>query len=87
MDSSTYSGIVNAGCLPVYIDIDPELLRLCEDVLWNKSAEATEKLLEFAARSVNVATGGGAGDNQSNANDWRKLSVEERLVHSLVKVN
>ena len=41
-------GIVNAGALPLYDDIDPKLLRLCEDLLWNKDPEATEKLLEFA---------------------------------------
>ena len=41
-------GIVNAGNLPVYDDIDKELLELCENVLWNKDQESTEKLLEYA---------------------------------------
>ena len=41
-------GIVNAGCLPVYDDIDPKLLELCEDLLWNRDPEGTEKLLTFA---------------------------------------
>lgn len=41
-------GIVNAGCLPLYDDIESNLLRLCEDVLWNRNDQATEKLLEYA---------------------------------------
>ncbi len=41
-------GIVNAGNLPLYDDIPKDLLILCEDVLWNKNSQATEKLLEYA---------------------------------------
>lgn len=41
-------GIVNAGNLPVYDDIEPKLLKLCEDLLWNTDPEATEKLLTYA---------------------------------------
>jgi len=41
-------GIVNAGCLPVYDDIDPKLLELCENLLWNKDPDGTEKLLTYA---------------------------------------
>ena len=41
-------GIVNAGCLTVYDDIDKELLKLCEDLLWNRDSDGTEKLLEYA---------------------------------------
>ncbi len=41
-------GIVNAGNLPVYDDIPKDLLKLCENVLWNKTTEATELLLEYA---------------------------------------
>ena len=41
-------GIVNAGNLPVYDDIKKDLLKLCEDVLWNKDPNGTEKLLEYA---------------------------------------
>ena len=40
--------IVNAGNLPVYDDIEPNLLKLCEDLLWNRDPEATEKLLQLA---------------------------------------
>lgn len=41
-------GIVNAGNLPVYDDIQKELLQLCEDLIWNKDPDATEKLLHYA---------------------------------------
>lgn len=41
-------GIVNAGALPVYIDIEPKLLKLCEDLLWDRDVEGTEKLLAYA---------------------------------------
>lgn len=41
-------GIVNAGCLPVYDDIEPKLLELCENLLWNKDPDGTEKLLAYA---------------------------------------
>jgi len=41
-------GIVNAGNLPVYSSIEPQLLQLCEDLLWNKDPEGTEKLLVYA---------------------------------------
>ena len=40
--------IVNAGNLPVYDDIEPRLLQLCEDLLWNKDPNCTEKLLQYA---------------------------------------
>ena len=72
-------GIVNAGCLPVYDDIEPELLRLCETLLWNTDPDCTEKLLAFADQSI----------DQLKSNDvqeaWRTQSVEERLQYSLVK--
>ena len=45
-------GIVNAGSLPVYDDIEPKLLELCENLLWNRDPDGTEKLLEYAAVSV-----------------------------------
>ena len=40
--------IVNAGNLPLYDDIEPKLLKLCEDLLWNKDPNCTEKLLQYA---------------------------------------
>ena len=39
---------MNAGALPVYDDIDAKLLEMCENLLWNKDPEGTEKLLEYA---------------------------------------
>ena len=41
-------GIVNAGNLPVYDDIDKQLLLLCENLIWNRDPDATEKLLTYA---------------------------------------
>ncbi|XP_030855479.1 methionine synthase [Strongylocentrotus purpuratus] len=41
-------GIVNAGNLPLYVDIEPKLLQLCEDLLWNRDPLTTEKILEYA---------------------------------------
>ena len=41
-------GIVNAGNLPVYDNIEKELLNMCENLLWNKDPEGTDKLLEYA---------------------------------------
>ncbi|KAB7503630.1 Methionine synthase [Armadillidium nasatum] len=74
-------GIVNAGCLPVYDDIDPELLALCEALVWNTDPNGTEKLLAYAQKmSSQTKTASGAG-----VDDWRKENVEKRLEYSLVK--
>jgi 5-methyltetrahydrofolate--homocysteine methyltransferase len=74
-------GIVNAGQLVVYDEIEPQLRDLCEDVILNRNNdnnEATEKLIAFAETVK-------AGDKQEKKNDaWRSTSVEERLKHSLV---
>ncbi|KAF5909085.1 methionine synthase, partial [Clarias magur] len=72
-------GIVNAGSLPVYDDIDKELLVLCENIIWNRDPEATEKLLIYAQ---NKAKG---GKKVIQTDEWRKGSVEERLEYALVK--
>ncbi|KAL5008011.1 hypothetical protein ScPMuIL_013592 [Solemya velum] len=72
-------GIVNAGALPVYDDIDPTLLELCKSVLWNTDPDATEKLLVFAQSLGKDAKKAVVSD------EWRNLTVEERIVHSLVK--
>jgi 5-methyltetrahydrofolate--homocysteine methyltransferase len=72
-------GIVNAGMIEVYEEIDKELLVLVEDVLFNRNPEATERLTSFAA--------GYSGKVRTEAliNEWRSGTVEERLSHSLVK--
>ncbi len=45
-------GIVNAGNLPVYDDIPKDLLEMCENLLWNKDPDGTEKLLQYAQVSL-----------------------------------
>lgn len=74
-------GIVNAGMLAVYEDIEPKLLEKVEDVILNRNAQATEALLEFAEQFKGKAS---EKDNES-ALEWRKLPLKERLSHSLVK--
>uniref|UniRef100_A0A8C8XHS2 Methionine synthase n=1 Tax=Panthera leo TaxID=9689 RepID=A0A8C8XHS2_PANLE len=73
-------GIVNAGSLPVYDDIHKELLQLCEDLIWNKDPEATEKLLRYAQ------THGKGGKKVVQTDEWRNGPIEERLEYALVKV-
>jgi 5-methyltetrahydrofolate--homocysteine methyltransferase len=72
-------GIVNAGALPVYDDIDPELRGLCEDVILNRRADGTERLLEIAERFK-----GGASSKKEADLSWREWPVEKRLEHALV---
>jgi 5-methyltetrahydrofolate--homocysteine methyltransferase len=72
-------GIVNAGALPVYDDIDPELRDLCEDVILNRRADGTERLLEIAERFK-----GGASTKKEADLTWREWPVEKRLEHALV---
>ena len=73
-------GIVNAGALVVYDEIDPDLRDRIEDVVLNRRPDATERLLEVAER-FNVA--GQQADVADEA--WRSLPVRERITHSLVK--
>jgi len=72
-------GIVNAGALPVYDDIDPELRTACEDVVLNRRPDATERLLEIAGRFK----GEGAAKKEADL-AWREWPVEKRLEHALV---
>ena len=74
-------GIVNAGQLVVYDEIEPELRTLCEDVILNKNNEnneATEKLIAFAEKVK------AKGKAEVRDEVWRNASVEERLKHALV---
>ena len=71
-------GIVNAGALTLYSDIPPALLERVEDLVLNRRADATERLLEVAADVKGTA----AVANDSLA--WRDLPVRERLSHALV---
>ncbi|HIL21128.1 MAG TPA: methionine synthase, partial [Candidatus Thioglobus sp.] len=74
-------GIVNAGQLVVYDDIDKDLKKAVEDIVLNKDPEAGERLVELASKFS------GTGEVQENKRDleWRTWSVEKRLEHSLVK--
>ncbi len=74
-------GIVNAGMLEVYEEIDPELKVLVEDVLLNRRADATERLVEYGETLKNV----GVAVSEKKAEEWRNGTVEERLSHALVK--
>ena len=74
-------GIVNAGQLVVYDDIDPELKKAVEDVVLNSDEEAGERLVDIAGKFS------GTGEQKENKKDleWRSWDVEKRLEHSLVK--
>ncbi|MFL5125432.1 MAG: methionine synthase, partial [Microvirga sp.] len=72
-------GIVNAGQLAVYDEIDPELRELCEDVVLNRRPDATERLLQAAPRFK------GDGSTPKAADlEWRSAPVGKRLEHALV---
>ncbi|MCA0407424.1 MAG: methionine synthase, partial [Proteobacteria bacterium] len=73
-------GIVNAGQLAVYDNLDPELRELCEDVVLNRRADSTERLLDAAPRFK----GDGKGEVRVQDLAWRELPVEKRLEHALV---
>jgi len=74
-------GIVNAGQLGVYSDIDEELREAVEDVVLNRRDDSTERLLELAERYKNEESG---ASNEKNL-EWREWEVEKRLEHALVK--
>jgi 5-methyltetrahydrofolate--homocysteine methyltransferase len=78
-------GIVNAGMLEVYEEIEPELKVLVEDVLLNRRPDATERLVEFGEALKAAAAGAGTAANEKKAEEWRNGTVEERLSHALVK--
>jgi 5-methyltetrahydrofolate--homocysteine methyltransferase len=73
-------GIVNAGQLAIYDDIEPELRERVEDVILNRRPDATERLLEIAERFK-----GEAGKKREEDLSWREKPVKERITHSLVK--
>jgi 5-methyltetrahydrofolate--homocysteine methyltransferase len=72
-------GIVNAGMLEVYEEIDKQLLELVEDVLLNRRDDATERLVEYADTIKSK------GKEVVRDEEWRKAPVAERLSHALVK--
>ena len=76
-------GIVNAGMLEVYEEIEPELKTLVEDVLLNRRPDATERLVDFGEKLKAVSAGEGAAEKKTE--EWRNGTVEERMTHALVK--
>ena len=76
-------GIVNAGMLEVYEEIEQELKVLVEDVLLNRRPDATERLVEYG--EALKAAGGGPAVAEKKTEEWRNGTVEERLSHALVK--
>ena len=71
-------GIVNAGQLAVYQEIEPELLRAVEDVILNRHSDATARLAELATRTA------GSRSRRTDDLSWRDRPVAERLLHALL---
>ncbi len=76
-------GIVNAGMLEIYEEIEPQLRTLCENVILNKNKNASEELIAWA--EANKSSASESSVNKKEQDEWRKLSLEERISHSLVK--
>ena len=73
-------GIVNAGALVVYDQVDPELRERIEDVVLNRRPDAAERLLEIAEAHNKQGT-----QDDAAVDEWRSLPVGERITHALVK--
>ncbi|MES2937301.1 MAG: methionine synthase [Pseudomonadota bacterium] len=71
-------GIVNAGMMGVYDELEPELRERVEDVVLNRRPDAGERLVEIAEDAK------GAAKDEGKKNEWRALTVEQRLAHALV---
>nr|MBA3271244.1 methionine synthase [Acidobacteriota bacterium] len=71
-------GIVNAGQLVVYEDIPADLLEHVEDIIFNRRADATERMVTFAEQVK------GSGTKRAHDLAWREATVEKRLAHALV---
>jgi 5-methyltetrahydrofolate--homocysteine methyltransferase len=74
-------GIVNAGQLEVYEEIDKELLGLVEDVVLNRRPDATERLIAFSEKFKSAAK----DDSAAAVEEWRNGTIEDRLKHALLK--
>jgi len=72
-------GIVNPQFLQIYDEIPSDLLKLTEDVVLNKTSDATEKLIEYASKHVI------AEKSDTKQADWRSKNLDDRLEYSLVK--
>ncbi|HET8747544.1 MAG TPA: methionine synthase [Ramlibacter sp.] len=71
-------GIVNAGMVGVYDEVEPLLRERVEDVVLNRRPDAGERLVEIAEQAK------GAAKDEGKKNEWRQLPVEQRLAHALV---
>lgn len=71
-------GIVNAGMVGVYDEVEPQLRERVEDVVLNRRPDAGERLVEIAEQAK------GAAKDEGKKNEWRGLPVEQRLAHALV---
>jgi 5-methyltetrahydrofolate--homocysteine methyltransferase len=74
-------GIVNAGMLQIYQEIEPELLERVEDVVLNRRPDGTERMIELAEKVKNTAS----GEKTEKVDEWRSRSLQERLEHALIK--
>ncbi len=74
-------GIVNAGMLAVYDEIEPELKAKCEAVVLNLHPHATEELLELAEKLKNQKS----DKTETKVDEWRNFPLEERISYSMVK--
>ena len=71
-------GIVNAGMVGVYDEVEPQLRERVEDVVLNRRPDAAERLIEIAEEAK------GAAKDETRINEWRQLTVQQRLAHALV---
>jgi len=74
-------GIVNAGMLQIYQDIEPELLEHVEDIVLNRRADATERMIELAEKVKNQAS----GEKEVKVDEWRSRPLQGRLEYALIK--
>ncbi len=73
-------GIVNPGQLDVYAEIDPPLLNLVEDLIFNRNPDATERLIEYANKVKHHKA-----EHKATTEEWRNLPVQQRLKYALIK--
>lgn len=74
-------GIVNAGMLQIYQDIEPELLEHVEDVVLNRRPDATERMIELAEKVKQQAS----GEKVEKVDEWRSRPLQGRLEYALIK--
>ena len=74
-------GIVNAGMLQIYQDIEPELLEHVEDIVLNRRPDATERMIELAEKVKNQAS----GEKEVKVDEWRSRPLQGRLEYALIK--